>query len=71
MRGVFPDAFDTARLLLRPVSLADARPIFDGYAQDPGVTRFVTWRPHSGIGQTESHIRASMAAADQRTYALV
>jgi hypothetical protein len=29
----------TIRLVLRPPTLADAEPIFEGYAQDPEVTR--------------------------------
>jgi len=43
---MFPDGFRTARLALRPIAPQDAGPIFDTYAQDPEVTRFLTWRPH-------------------------
>ena len=61
--AMFPDAFHTARLVLRPIRLADAWPIFCHYAQDPEVTRFLTWRPHRVVGDTEAFIRDSMAAS--------
>jgi [ribosomal protein S5]-alanine N-acetyltransferase len=67
---MFPNGFQTARLILRTIAPADARPIFDGYAQDPDVTRFLTWRPHTLIEQTESYVARCMAAASARTYAL-
>jgi hypothetical protein len=43
---MLPDTFHTARLKLRLITPEDAGPIFDGYAQDTTVTRFVIWRPH-------------------------
>lgn len=68
---MFPNVFQTDRLVLRPIALADARAIFDGYAQDPDVTRFLTWRPHTRIEQTEAYITRCMEAASDRTYALI
>ena len=68
---MFPDGFQTRRLLLRPIILADARPIFDGYAQDAEVSRYLTWRPHLSIEQTEAYVQASLAATTLRTYVLV
>jgi hypothetical protein len=35
IRHMFPEGFQTQRLLLRPIGLADARAIFDSYTQDP------------------------------------
>jgi RimJ/RimL family protein N-acetyltransferase len=67
---MFPDAFRTARLILRPIGPADAGPIFDGYARDPDVTRFLTWRPHAGIEETEAYIARCIAATSARTYVL-
>lgn len=68
---MFPDTFQTARLILRPITPADAGPIFDGYAQDPEVTRFLTWRPHTSIEQTRAYIAHCTAATSSRTYVLV
>ncbi|MFC0407181.1 GNAT family N-acetyltransferase [Roseomonas elaeocarpi] len=68
---MFPDAFQTPRLLLRPLAPDDAQPIFDGYAQDPEVSRYLTWRPHTAIEQTRAYIEACMASSAIRTYALL
>jgi [ribosomal protein S5]-alanine N-acetyltransferase len=43
---MFPDVLHTPRLKLRPIALSDAESIFNTYAQDPEVTRFVVWRRH-------------------------
>ena len=37
---------ETARLLLRPFLKEDAEDMFRNWAQDPEVTRFLTWPPH-------------------------
>jgi hypothetical protein len=36
----FPDAFRTARLILRSIAIEDAVPIFNNYTHDAEVTRF-------------------------------
>ena len=36
---MLPDTFETARLLLRPVTVVDVDAIFDSYAQDEHVAR--------------------------------
>ncbi len=64
---MFADTFQTARLLLRPIRADDARAIFEGYTQDPEVTRYLTWRPHSTIDQTEAYVRTCLGAATSRT----
>lgn len=68
---MFPDAFQTARLNLRPIAPVDAGPIFDGYAQDVEVTRYLTWRPHTRIAETEAYVAHRVAATSSRTYVLV
>jgi len=47
---------ETERLILRPPRIEDARPVFDSWAQDPLVTRYLTWRPHADVGETEEYI---------------
>jgi RimJ/RimL family protein N-acetyltransferase len=42
----------TTRLLLRPPCADDAASIFEGYAQDREVTRYLDWRPHASIAET-------------------
>lgn len=51
-----PEIFETARLRLRPPNLADAQSIFDSYAQDPAVTRYLVWPPHRSVATTEQFI---------------
>ena len=70
---MLPDSFETASLILRPVARGDARAIFTGYAQDPEVVRFLIWRPHRDLADTEAYIADCLAApADEsRSYALI
>jgi ribosomal-protein-alanine N-acetyltransferase len=68
---MFPDRFETSRLLLRPIAPIDAAAIFDGYAQDPEVSRFLTWRPHTAIAETEAHIAHCLGETAAKTYVLV
>jgi ribosomal-protein-alanine N-acetyltransferase len=49
-----PEQIETERLILRKPRMDDAPAVFSGWVQDPEVTRFLTWRPHENIGQTES-----------------
>jgi len=47
-----PQFIETERLLLRPPTIADAKSIF-AYAQDSEVVRYLTWRTHQSIQETE------------------
>ncbi len=49
-----PATLRTPRLRLRPPTLADAPWIFDRYAADAEVTRYLQWRPH----HSEASVRA-------------
>jgi [ribosomal protein S5]-alanine N-acetyltransferase len=73
MRRVLPDRFDSARLILRPIAAADAPSIFAAYAQDPEVVRFVIWRPHRTLADTEAYINGCISEpSDQsRSYVLI
>jgi RimJ/RimL family protein N-acetyltransferase len=51
-----PDRFDTERLILRPIAASDAPAIYEGYAADPEVSRYLTWRPHRSIADTEGYV---------------
>ena len=67
---MFPDALHTTRLTARPITPADAEPIFDGYAKDPEVTRYLTWTPHCSLADTEAYIARCIAAQTSRTFVL-
>jgi ribosomal-protein-alanine N-acetyltransferase len=70
---MLPDRFETTRLILRPIEAGDAGDIFTGYAQDPEVVRFLSWRPHRSLADTEAYIARCLAMPPQnaRTYVLI
>jgi ribosomal-protein-alanine N-acetyltransferase len=70
---MLPDRFATERLILRPIEAGDAGAIFTGYAQDPDVVRYLTFRPHRDLGDTETYIARCLATPVSRacTYALI
>ena len=49
----------------------DASAIFEGYAQDPLVSRHLVWRPHSSLSDTQAYIARCLEAGSSRTYAVV
>lgn len=44
----------TERLTLRRFTIEDAKPMFDTWANDKRVTKFLTWLPHGTLEVTES-----------------
>jgi ribosomal-protein-alanine N-acetyltransferase len=69
----WPEFITTDRLSLRLPVETDARAIFDGYAQNPDVVRYLTWRPHTSLSQTLeflSHCRAGWDTRSDLTWAL-
>ena len=59
-----PEQIETERLILRKPRMDDAPAVFSGWVQDLEVTRFLTWRPHENIGQTESMLERAITAWD-------
>jgi ribosomal-protein-alanine N-acetyltransferase len=43
---------ETERLILRPLCLADAKSIFDKWASDEEVARYMSWNTHASIEDT-------------------
>ena len=62
-----PEIISTERLTLRKPRMDDAAAVFAGWAKHPEVTRFLTWRPHQDITQTEALMRKSIAGWDGDT----
>jgi len=62
-----PEIIETARLCLRPQQMEDAHAIFDQYAQDVAVTRYLTWRPHQDVEETKDFVRRCNAAWQDRS----
>lgn len=57
-----PEYIETERLVLRIPSVADAEAIFNSYAHDAKVTRYLTWRPHTRIQETKDLLANYVAA---------
>ncbi len=57
-----PTLIETERLLLRVPRLEDAPAVFEGWARHPEVTRFLTWRAHTSVTQSEELLRKSIEA---------
>ncbi len=47
-----PPVLETERLILRRPRMEDAEAIFESYARDVEVTRYLNWMPHTSIDQT-------------------
>ena len=52
-----PKRFETKRLHLRKPLLSDAVPIFEQYAQNEEVTKYLTWQPHKNLKETKEFLR--------------
>ncbi len=48
-----PEEFFTERFLVRRVQPSDGDAIFAGWATDREVTKYLTWRPHTDLSQTQ------------------
>ena len=59
-----PKTIKTERLRLRKAKLADAEAIFRQYAQDPEVTRYVSWRAHRNLDETREYVQMCLLAWD-------
>jgi len=50
---------ETERLVLRAPRLNDAQPIFERYASDPEVTRYLGWPRHTSLADTRAFVKFS------------
>ena len=57
---MLPELIQTQRLTMRAPCKDDAAPVFEAYTQDPEVARYMVWRPHRSIEETEAFIAYCM-----------
>ncbi|MEP7136914.1 MAG: GNAT family N-acetyltransferase [Chloroflexota bacterium] len=57
-----PEQIETQRLSLRAPLAEDAIAMFTGWAQDVEVTRYLTWRPHINLEQSQVVIANAISA---------
>lgn len=47
---------ETDRLILRPFKIEDAEDVFNNWASDDEVTKYLTWPTHSGVEMSRSYM---------------
>jgi [ribosomal protein S5]-alanine N-acetyltransferase len=60
-----PETIESKRFRLRKPTLQDAEDIFRKYAQDPEVTKYLTWRPNRNVQETRDFLGACLRAWDE------
>ena len=53
MKHLGTQRIETERLVLRKAQLDDAQAMFDNWASDPEVTKFLTWPTHGSVDVTK------------------
>jgi [ribosomal protein S5]-alanine N-acetyltransferase len=64
---MLPHSFETARLVARLPVASDAASLFESYAGNPAVSRYMMWRPHETVSTTEAFVAECIAAAERGT----
>lgn len=62
-----PERFETKRLILRRIEAGDAEAIFDTYASDPDVTRYLSWRTHESVDDAREYAAYAAKAWEEGT----
>jgi len=62
-----PERIETERLILRKPYMEDAPAVFTGWAQDVEVTRYLTWRPHTSLEQSQAIVTIAVSAWKEET----
>lgn len=64
---MLPNSIVTTRLSLREPRISDASHLFRTYTTDREVTRYLVWRPHEALTETEAFIATCLEAWRDRT----
>ena len=59
---------ETARLILRQARIEDAEPMFRNWANDPEVTKYLTWPVHGNIAVTKSVLDSWVESYEKDDY---
>lgn len=62
-----PKRFETSRIVLRMPTLDDAESIFESFARDPEVTRYLSWKHHHTVEQTDEFLVACLGRWEDDT----
>ena len=58
---------ETPRLMLRKFTMDDAQVMYENWASDPEVTKFLTWPPHNSVEVTKTTFSVRAACPEGGT----
>ena len=70
MKHLGTKRIETSRLILRQFTGDDAQAMFDNWASDPEVTKFLTWPTHSSVDVTKQIVESWVAGYEQENFYL-
>lgn len=62
------ETLETPRLILRQAEIADADPMFRNWANDPDVTKYLTWPPHESLDVTRNVVASWVDSYQNEDY---
>lgn len=68
MQNLGSKVLKTERLVLRPFRESDAEAMFENWASDKEVTKYLTWTPHKSVEETRKRCSAVEALSTQKNY---
>lgn len=68
MKHLGTKKLQTKRLLLRPFKESDAKMMFENWAKDEDVTRYLLWFSHKELSETEEAIRSWVKLYNEKDY---
>ena len=66
MKNIGTQRVETERLILRKITINDAEDMFNNWASDSEVTKYLTWKPHKTIEDTKEVIEFWLNDIDDR-----
>lgn len=70
MKHLGTQRIEAERLILRKTQLEDAQAIFDNWASDPDVTKYLTWPTHTSVDVTKQVAESWVKGYDQENFYL-
>ena len=59
---------ETPRLILRRACIEDAQAMYQNWASNPEVTKFLTWQPHASVEVTQKRLAIWLTEYDKNNY---
>lgn len=59
---------ETERLILRPMKIEDAQEVFDNWASDPDVAKYMVWSTHKNVSVTKAWMEELQEELDSDSY---